>query len=81
MGLTPHRIPEQITGIDLDWLNDVMPDDIGTIAEFDVESMGVGVGILGELARLHLNYEGMSRGPATVIAKCQAIPPENPFLG
>ena len=81
MGLTPHRIPEQITGIDLDWLNDVMPDDVGTIAEFDVESMGVGVGILGELARLHLNYEGTSSGPATVIAKCQATAPENRFLG
>lgn len=39
--------------------------------------MGVGVGILGEISRLHLRYADGESGPATMIAKCQSAYPEN----
>lgn len=80
MGLTPHRIPDQVGDIDVAWLNAIMPPTVGAIVAIDHESMGVGVGILGELARLHLTYADGASGPATVIAKCQAVAPENRFL-
>ena len=40
--------------------------DVGRISSVRAEHMGEGVGILGEVARLHLTYEPGSTGPATM---------------
>lgn len=76
-------VPEQIADISLDWLNEVLTPhpNVGTIESFRSERLGEGVGILGELARLHLTYSPGQSGPDTMIAKCQSPAPENRFLG
>ncbi|MEM9131186.1 MAG: oxidoreductase family protein [Actinomycetota bacterium] len=72
-------LPTRTGLLDAAWLNDRLADrdDVGTIAEVTHESMGEGVGILGELSRLHLSYGPGETGPATMIAKCQSAFPEN----
>jgi hypothetical protein len=74
-------IPAHVSDITADWLNDVLAGQAGAIASFTLERLGEGVGILGELARLHLVYEPGHDGPTTLIAKCQSPAPENQFLG
>ncbi|MFM8648181.1 MAG: phosphotransferase [Actinomycetota bacterium] len=78
-----NRIPAQIVDLDLAWLNEVAGPaaGLGSVRSFRVERLGQGVGILGELARLHLEYEAGASGPSTLIAKCQSPAPENQFLG
>jgi hypothetical protein len=75
-------IPLQTIDINADWLNEVLGHraDVGTITEVRIESMGEGVGILGELSRLHLSYAAGQSGPATLVAKCQSKFPENVFI-
>ena len=70
-------IPHQTTDITADWLNERLGDQFGQIAAVQCEHIGEGVGILGEVARLHLDYADGQSGPATVIAKCQSLFPEN----
>jgi hypothetical protein len=74
-------IPPQIADVSVDWLNEVLGGKVGTIASFRAERLGEGVGILGELARLHLAYAPGADGPSTLIAKCQSPAAENQFLG
>lgn len=75
-------IPVQTTDISVDWLNQVLADrgDVGVIRSVRAESMGEGVGILGELSRLHLTYADGQSGPPTMVAKCQSKFPENVFI-
>ena len=74
-------IPAQIADITTDWLNEVLPSNVGRVKGFEVTRFGTGVGILGELARLTLDYvDGRGSGPATIVAKCQSPAPENQFL-
>jgi aminoglycoside/choline kinase family phosphotransferase len=73
-------IPTQVADISVAWLNAVLHDDAPVINSFRSERLGEGVGILGELARLSLDYTQGSSGPATLIAKCQSPAPENQFL-
>jgi Ecdysteroid kinase-like family len=74
-------IPAQIADISTDWLNEVLPSNVGRVKGFEVTRFGTGVGILGELARLALDYvDGPGSGPATIVAKCQSPAPENQFL-
>ena len=70
-------IPNQATEISADWLNENLGDDVGTVATVRVEHIGEGVGILGEVARLHLDYAPGETGPATMVAKCQSLFAEN----
>lgn len=72
-------IPAQTADITVDWLNEQLDDDatVGTITGLEREPMGMGVGILGEISRLHLSYADGASGPATMIAKCQSAYPEN----
>jgi hypothetical protein len=74
------NIPHQVAEIDAPWLNQVLAGSVGAIASVELERLGEGVGILGELARLRLNYQPGQDGPATMIAKCQSPSPENQFL-
>ncbi|MFN3258473.1 MAG: phosphotransferase [Ilumatobacter sp.] len=76
-------IPTQIADITVDWLNEVLGGPtagFGMISSFEAARFGEGVGILGELARLHLTYGDGETGPATIVAKCQSPSPENQFL-
>jgi len=73
-------IPAQVADIDLAWLNRVLAEEAGTIEAFELVPLGQGVGILGQLARLHLSYAPGHTGPSTVIAKCQSPAPENQGL-
>jgi hypothetical protein len=74
-------VPEQVADIEVEWLNEVLGGDVGRIVSFTIERFGQGVGILGELARLHLTYAPGESGPASIVAKCQSPAPENQFLG
>jgi hypothetical protein len=73
-------IPHQVAEIDVRWLNEVLGGSIGAVAALELERLGEGVGILGELGRLRLTYEPGQRGPSSLIAKCQSPAPENQFL-
>ena len=75
-------IPMQTTDITVPWLNQVLAghDDIGSITAVRIEPMGEGVGILGELSRLHVSYAKGESGPSTLVAKCQSKFPENVYL-
>jgi len=70
-------IPNQATDITADWLNEKLDDSFGAIRGVRCEHIGEGVGVLGEVARLHLDYAEGSSGPATVIAKCQSLFADN----
>ena len=70
-------IPNQATDITAEWLNERLGDGFGTVAAVRCEHIGEGVGILGEVARLHLDYATGESGPPTVIAKCQSLFAEN----
>ena len=70
-------IPNQVDDITADWLNDRLGDGFGTIAAVEMEHIGEGIGILGEVGRLKLSYVDGESGPATLIAKCQSLHPEN----
>ncbi len=75
-------IPAHTNDISVSWLNQVLEcnNELGTIADARVESMGEGVGILGEVARVHLTYAAGHSGPATLVAKCQSLFPANIFI-
>jgi hypothetical protein len=47
----------------------------GSVSDFNAEPIGVGVGIMGLLHRLHLNYDGDGDGPATAVLK---LPTDGP---
>ena len=73
-------IPNSVQEITVDWLNSVLPDGMNGVSDMHWEDLGEGVGILGEVSRLHLTYDESSDGPKTIIAKCQSPAPENIFL-
>lgn len=72
--------PAQASEVSPDWLNGHSVDDIGVVADITFEHIGEGVGVLGEVARLHLTYEDGHTGPATAIVKCQSLYPDNVVL-
>lgn len=73
-------IPAQVDDITVEWLNEVLGDEFGTIESFGAAHFGEGVGILGELARLSLTYALGESGPATIVAKCASPEEANQFL-
>lgn len=75
-------IPVCTADVTVDWLNErtAADDRVGKITAIEQESMGAGVGILGELSRLHLTYAPGQDGPATMIAKCQSAFEDNVVL-
>src|SRR6478735_6837011 len=57
-------------------------DSNSGVAEVSHETIGEGVGIVGQLARLSLRYEGNAAGaPGTVILKIPSSFPENRAVG
>ena len=73
-------IPNSVQEITVDWLNSVLPEGMNGVSDMHWEDLGEGVGILGEVSRLHLTYDENFDGPKTIIAKCQSPAPENIFL-
>ncbi len=80
MADTPDTIPAQVDDITVEWLNAVLPDDVGTVVDLEIEHFGEGVGILGELARVTLDYRSGESGPRTLVAKCPTPSVDNQFL-
>lgn len=70
-------IPAQVENITAAWLNEKLGAEFGTVTDVSSDPIGEGVGILGEVARLRLTYGDAGGGPATLIAKCQSLHPEN----
>ncbi|MEC8974354.1 MAG: oxidoreductase family protein [Actinomycetota bacterium] len=70
-------LPSTVSEISTDWLNKVLPDEFGEITDFFWVDLGEGVGILGEVSRLHLTYAQGETGPETLVAKCQSPAEEN----
>lgn len=69
-------IPESTAAVTADWVDAVLHEGgaIGVatrVTAIDLEPIGVGVGLLGELARVRPAYEG-SPGPDTVIVKLRS---------
>ena len=64
------------------WLNLAFSGEVADVIGVRAERLGEGVGLLGEVTRLHLTYRPDSLGPrpATMIAKCQAAAPGNVFM-
>jgi hypothetical protein len=57
-------------------------DSDTSVAEVEHEPIGVGVGIVGQLARLHLRYRGEAAGaPGSVVLKIPSQFPENRAVG
>src|SRR3954471_19208023 len=53
-------------------------DSTTSVTEVEHDTIGEGVGIVGQLARLQLRYEGVAlRAPGTVILKLPSQFPEN----
>jgi hypothetical protein len=72
-------VPAAAADITVDWLNEVL--DAGTVTDVKAENLGAGLGLLGEVTRLHLSYEGgHGGGPDTLIAKTQSPAPESAFV-
>ncbi len=71
-------IPAAASDIDAAWLDDVL--DVGEVTGVRAENLGAGLGLLGEVTRLHLEYAAGSSGPATLIAKTQSPAPESVFV-
>lgn len=81
------EVPATTADASASFLSDALREggviDAGTaVAEVDHEPIGVGVGIVGQLARLQLRYEGDARGaPGTVVLKMPSEFPENRAVG
>jgi len=73
-------IPSTVNEISTEWLNQVLPEEFGEITDFSWTDIGEGVGILGEVSRLHLTYALGNIGPKTLVAKFQSQAPENILL-
>ena len=70
-------IPASSAEIDAAWLREVL--DLGVV-DVRAEDLGAGLGLLGEVTRLHLTYGAGRLGPATLIAKTQSPAPESVFV-
>jgi hypothetical protein len=70
-------IPTSAADIDAAWLSEVLPWDVVGV---QAENLGAGLGLLGEVTRLHLTYGAGQPGPATLIAKTQSPAPESVFV-
>ncbi|MDH5736762.1 MAG: ecdysteroid 22-kinase family protein [Gammaproteobacteria bacterium] len=72
------RIPASVSDIDLDWIKETLVDKRlldASLNGLEVESIGAGVGLMGEMARLKLRYEADVSGdkaPETLVVKCAA---------
>lgn len=77
-------MPAHCGAITADWLNEVLSEDVrcgATITAVEVETIGAGVGFVGELARLHLSYDAATSAPPSIIAKMPTLNAEWRHIG
>jgi hypothetical protein len=67
-------LPESIAAITAPWLSDVLG---APVRSFDAVTIGEGVGILSELARLTIDYDQHGAGPPSVVAKLHSVHADN----
>ena len=70
-----REVPASVNAITAGWLSDVLGSrgELNSrVIDVRVEVIGEGVGLMGELGRLHLTYEGEEKLPSTMVAKCAA---------
>lgn len=60
--MSQPKIPLTADTIDAAWLNQAFDGSVATITSVRAERLGEGVGLLGEVTRLHLNYAANSSG-------------------
>ena len=68
-------VPSSTHDIDAEWLTQALKSGgvlKSSITSCQVETIGEGVGLMGELARLHLTCHSEEALPATMVAKCAA---------
>jgi len=66
---TPRRAHE----VSLGWLNSVLAPELGApVDDFELEVIGAGVGLIGELARINLRHAQPTDGPRSIVAKFSA---------
>lgn len=66
-------VPTSTHKIDAEWLTEVLKDGgqiASEVTSVTVETIGAGVGLMGELGRLHLTYAAEEDLPDTLVAKC-----------
>src|SRR5436190_24232821 len=74
--------PKSSAAVNAEWLDDVMHHN-GVLASARVTSvkaanLGLGVGIMGEVSRLTIGYDGVEEGaPASIIGKFPTADPTN----
>ena len=80
-------LPSSLAALTPEWLTVALREGGslppgGRVTSFESQSLGVGEGFLGELARIRPHYEGdAERAPASFIAKMPSLLPENRALG
>lgn len=69
------KVPPSTSHIDKEWLTEVLKDSgqiASEVTSLERESIGAGIGLMGELSRLQLEYAGEEDLPNTLVAKCAA---------
>lgn len=79
------NFPTVIDALEPQWLTEALRSSgvLATdsqVAEFDVESIGLGVGIMGLLYRLSLRYDTEDAGPATLVLKLPSTDPQARYM-
>lgn len=70
-----REVPTSVTAITADWLTDVLRHKgvlKSAVSSVQVEVIGAGVGLMGELGRLRLSYADAEDLPETMVVKCAA---------
>ncbi|MEX0784693.1 MAG: phosphotransferase [Dehalococcoidia bacterium] len=66
----PLPLPKAASELTAEWLNLALAEEISApVTAFSLETIAQGVGFLGELARVTLDYAAPGAGPRTLIAK------------
>jgi Ecdysteroid kinase-like family len=85
--MSPLSIPANPAAVTAEWMTDVLrrsgalPADT-SVASVQIEPLGAGVGVMGELARVRLTYEGgAGTAPSSVIVKSPSPFEENRAQG
>ena len=77
-----HDIPQMASKLDAEWFTTAIgPKYGGVVTHVETETIGEGVGFMGELHRCHLRWEGGATPPSSVIAKLPSKVTKNRSLG
>ena len=71
-------VPARLSAISTRWLSEALGAPVGA---FDLQMIGTGAGLMGQLARVRPLYEGDAAGPASVIVKLPSASDVNRAIG